>query len=160
MLAPTLYILAFFLGISVLMGILLAVHDGIEYLVTRRNAALAAARVLGGQGFAAGPARRDLRQFVVVSTSQQPEQGGVGSASRELPSWFESASRDVMVQPSALHTVRSRRGPATRAAAAAPIAAPTAQAQPWASGRSGKRPLRRCIPAPLRSRALGTTMAA
>mgnify|MGYP000849808742 FL=1 len=103
MLAPTLYILAFFLGISVLMGILLAVHDGIEYLVNRRNAALAAARVLGGQGFAAGPARRDLRQFVVVSTSQQPEQGGVGSASRELPSWFESASRDVMVQPSALH---------------------------------------------------------
>ncbi len=101
MLAPTLHILVFFLSISVVMGILLAVHDGIEYLVSRRNAALAAAQVLGGSGFAAGPARREPRQFVVVPTGQQPAQGGVVAAVRERPSWYESASRDVMLQSSA-----------------------------------------------------------
>lgn len=42
MLTPALYVLALFLGLSLVVGVLVAVHDGIEYLLARR------ARAAGG----------------------------------------------------------------------------------------------------------------
>lgn len=42
MLTPALYVLALFLGLSLVVGVLVAVHDGIEYLLARR------ARAVGG----------------------------------------------------------------------------------------------------------------
>jgi len=34
----TLYVFAFFSGLSVVLGVLIAVHDGIEWLINRRRA--------------------------------------------------------------------------------------------------------------------------
>lgn len=39
MLTPALYVLALFLGLSLVVGVLVAVHDGIEYLLARRTLA-------------------------------------------------------------------------------------------------------------------------
>lgn len=107
MLAPALYILFIFLGLSLVMGALVAVHDGIEHLVARRAAQRS---VRGGWSGGGGqrpapqwsgygaPARRAPRQLPVV----------VASTRREVPAWYESASRDVRAREVAT------RGPAPR----------------------------------------------
>lgn len=108
MLAPTLYILAFFLTLSLVMGVLVAVHDGIEYLLAQRNnrkgAPAGGGQALGTFGLAAGTKLRQPRQLVVVHTSSQ----------QERPAWFESASRDVVLQGRALKSRGLRATPSQR----------------------------------------------
>ncbi len=108
MLGPTLYILALFLGISLVMGALLAVHDGVEALLAHRERRRSA-DAGGGQPLARGvvwqaPASREPRSLTVVAArpapggvvTERPTAAGAGERrSRELPGWYRSASQDV-----------------------------------------------------------------
>jgi hypothetical protein len=105
MVTPALYVLALFLGLSLVVGVLVAVHDGIEYLLARR-ARVGARPASGCQGIdrraAAGRTAR-ARDLVVVSTesgparapSVHPDSVYQYQTGREQPAWLEAAGRDL-----------------------------------------------------------------
>lgn len=109
MVTPALYVLALFLGLSLVVGVLVAVHDGIEYLLARRARA-GAGPASGRQGIdrtaagrvAVGRTAR-ARDLVVVSTesglarapSVHPDSVYQYQTGREQPAWLEAAGRDL-----------------------------------------------------------------
>jgi hypothetical protein len=108
MLGPTFYILALFLGISVVMGVLLAVHDGVEAWLTRRERRHSG-NPGGGRPLERGvvwqaPAGREPRPLTVVVTrplsggaaAERPAVAGAGERrNRELPGRYRSAGQDA-----------------------------------------------------------------
>lgn len=126
MLTPALYVLALFLGLSLVVGVLVAVHDGIEYLLARRARAAggpatgnrrtgraARSATTGGTAAAHASSGRAVRARVLVVVSTESGLAPAPSVYqarayqarayqdrtvRERPAWLEAAARDMANQ--------------------------------------------------------------
>ncbi len=92
MLAETLYILALFLGLSLVAGVLVAVHDGVERLLGRSDHAVVAG---GGAPVSAGLPQARGRQAVPSAQRAWGASTVAGGQGRERPAWLDAAGRDV-----------------------------------------------------------------
>ncbi len=115
MLTPALYVLALFLGLTLVVGVLVAVHDGIEYLLARR------ARAAGGPATGNRGNGRAARSATAGATAAAHASSGRAVRARDLVvvSTESGLAPAVVYQARAYQDRTGRERPTQRAARAA-----------------------------------------
>lgn len=119
MLTPALYVLALFLSLSLVVGVLVAVHDGIEYLLARRARA-AGGPATGNRGTGRA-ARSATASATAGATAAARASSGRAVRARDLVvvSTESGLAPAVVYQAGAYQDRTGRERPTQRAARAA-----------------------------------------